>query len=136
MPILDLGYRGWDGSKTLRFFRWMVVAAAGISLVWRGLWLRRLLIISFFPCVISAAGFFIYENSVRSNEPPRMLATVLGIRPAAPGFSRILVAPALGSLKHASGQMPHPAGEIRVSYRRSSGGLRASITLPPGTSTR
>jgi len=64
----------------------------------------------------------------------RLLATVLGIRPAGPGFSKILVAPALGSLKHASGRMPHPAGEISVDFRRIAAGLRASITLPRGTS--
>lgn len=62
----------------------------------------------------------------------RLLATVLGIRSAAPGFRKILVAPALGPLKRAAGKMPHPAGEIRVAYRRSEGALNASVALPAG----
>ena len=63
----------------------------------------------------------------------RLLATVLGIRPAGPGFSKILVEPALGTLKRAAGRMPHPAGEISVNYRRSGAVLNASINLPGGT---
>ena len=63
----------------------------------------------------------------------RLLATVLGIRPAGPGFSKVLVEPALGSLNHAAGRMPHPAGEISVDFRRNGAGLRASITLPRDT---
>lgn len=63
----------------------------------------------------------------------RLLATVLGIRPAAPGFRKILIAPALGPLKSASGRVPHPAGEISVAYRRSGRGLHAWIALPAGT---
>lgn len=60
----------------------------------------------------------------------QLLATVLGIRPAAPGFKRISIAPALGDLKVASGTMPHPAGEISVSYRQQKNTLFAEVTLP------
>ena len=59
-----------------------------------------------------------------------LLATVLGIRPDAPGFKRISIAPALGDLKFASGKMPHPGGEIRVSYRMQKDTLFADVTLP------
>jgi len=61
-----------------------------------------------------------------------LLATVLGIRPAEPGFRAVAIAPALGELKRASGHMPVPAGEIAVDFqRRGISGLDASITLPP-----
>jgi hypothetical protein len=57
--------------------------------------------------------------------------TVLGIDSAAPGFARVLIEPHLGSLKKASGQVPHPKGAINVEYAVSdSGVLEASISLP------
>ena len=62
----------------------------------------------------------------------QLLATVLGIRPAAPGFARVTIAPFLGNLKRASGKIPHPRGEIKVSYRMKAGELTASIELPLG----
>jgi hypothetical protein len=61
-----------------------------------------------------------------------LLATVLGIRPSSPGFRTVTIAPALGPLKHAEGRVPHPLGEIEVSFLRTAGGLRADITLPRG----
>jgi hypothetical protein len=62
-----------------------------------------------------------------------LLATLLGIRPAEPGFRSVTIAPALGALKRASGSMPTPAGEIAVNFRRrGSSGLDGRIILPPG----
>ncbi len=61
-----------------------------------------------------------------------LLATVLGIRPSSPGFRTVIIAPALGPLKHAEGRVPHPLGDIQVSFVRSAGGLRADVTLPRG----
>jgi hypothetical protein len=62
-----------------------------------------------------------------------LLATLLGIRPAEPGFRSVRIAPALGELKRASGSMPTPAGEIAVDFlRRGGSGLNGHITLPPG----
>jgi alpha-L-rhamnosidase len=63
-----------------------------------------------------------------------LLATVLGIRPAQSGFRKILIAPALGTLKRASGKIPHPKGEIRVSYQLSATTLNATVTLPADVS--
>lgn len=60
----------------------------------------------------------------------QLLATVLGIRPASPGFRTVAVEPALGLLQKASGAMPHPEGRIEASYSRSGSGLRARIVLP------
>jgi hypothetical protein len=62
-----------------------------------------------------------------------LLATVLGIRPAAPGFASVVISPNLGSLQEAEGQMPHPLGDIYVSLRRvDQDGIEANITLPNG----
>ena len=45
----------------------------------------------------------------------------------------MLVAPALGPLRHAEGRMPHPAGDIEVVLERTGArGLRARATLPAG----
>jgi len=62
-----------------------------------------------------------------------LLATVLGIRPAAPGFTSVMITPNLGPLQQADGTMPHPLGDISVSLQRIDGnGIEASITLPDG----
>jgi hypothetical protein len=61
-----------------------------------------------------------------------LLATVLGIRPATPGFRTVRIAPALGPLQGAGGTVPHPKGDIIVRFTRSGAtGLRAEVTLPP-----
>jgi hypothetical protein len=61
-----------------------------------------------------------------------LLRLVAGIRPDAPGFARVRIAPALGRLDHLSAVHPHPRGEIRVSYRRAANGLDATVELPEG----
>jgi alpha-L-rhamnosidase len=59
--------------------------------------------------------------------------TVLGIDSDAPGFKKVLIQPHLGNLKKASGSIPHPDGDISVSYVLSRKGiLEAEISLPPG----
>ena len=64
-----------------------------------------------------------------------VLALVMGIEPAAPGFAEVRIAPSLGRLQRASCSMPHPAGELRVSLeRRGDNGLEAEVVLPPGVS--
>ncbi len=62
-----------------------------------------------------------------------LLATVLGVRPLSPGFRTVSISPALGPLRHAQGRVPHPLGDIEVSFvREGERGLRADITLPVG----
>jgi hypothetical protein len=62
-----------------------------------------------------------------------LLATVLGIRPGAPGFKSVVIAPNLGPLQQAEGKMPHPFGEIDVSLKRvGPDGIHARISLPDG----
>jgi hypothetical protein len=61
-----------------------------------------------------------------------MLATVCGIEPDAPGFSTVRVEPHLGTLTWVSGTVPHPRGDIAVSYEKKGAGVVAKITLPDG----
>jgi len=61
-------------------------------------------------------------------------ATILGIRPASPGFRAIEITPQLGSLTSAGGMMVHPKGEIHVDFYVESGVLRGHVTLPDGVS--
>jgi hypothetical protein len=62
-----------------------------------------------------------------------LLATVLGVRPAKPGFRSVRVAPHLGPLQRAEGRVPHPLGDIEVGLvRAGERGVRAAVTLPAG----
>jgi hypothetical protein len=62
-----------------------------------------------------------------------LLRLVAGIRPDAPGFARVRIAPALGDLQTLTAVHPSPAGDIRVQYQRvGTTGMRASIEVPPG----
>jgi hypothetical protein len=64
-----------------------------------------------------------------------LLATVLGVRPQSPGFGSVKVAPSLGELKWAEGNIPHPNGTITVRVqRRGAAGIQGRVLLPPGTS--
>jgi alpha-L-rhamnosidase len=54
---------------------------------------------------------------------------ILGVRPAAPGYSRAEIAPQFGSLMHLEGRVPTPHGLIEVKLDREAGG---EIALPDG----
>lgn len=62
------------------------------------------------------------------------VATLLGIRPASPGFRTVEIRPLLGNMKQASGSVPHPRGEISASFRQETDGLYVVIELPQGIS--
>jgi len=60
-----------------------------------------------------------------------ILATICGIIPAAPGFEKVLIQPALGELKWVKASMPHPNGKITIALKHTSnGGINATVTLP------
>jgi alpha-L-rhamnosidase len=61
-----------------------------------------------------------------------LLATVAGIESAAPGFSKVLIAPHLGELSRLSASLPHSRGMITVSYERTGDHLAADVELPAG----
>ena len=48
-----------------------------------------------------------------------LLATVLGVRPAEPGFRSVRIAPHPGPLGRAAGRVPHPLGENQVRLERT-----------------
>ncbi|MBQ6747194.1 MAG: alpha-L-rhamnosidase N-terminal domain-containing protein [Bacteroidaceae bacterium] len=56
--------------------------------------------------------------------------TLLGIDSAAPQFAKVKIEPRLGDLTKIGGSMPHPQGNIKVSYQKSSSTLKAEIELP------
>ncbi|MCC7337620.1 MAG: ABC transporter permease subunit [Pirellulaceae bacterium] len=64
MPLHDVGYRGWIGTKSCRWTRWWVVALVGIQLAFRTSWLNRTLAFSWIPAIIIGVGFFAYEQSI------------------------------------------------------------------------
>jgi hypothetical protein len=59
--------------------------------------------------------------------------TVLGIDTDAPGFKKIKIIPHLGALTKVSGTIPHPNGDITVTYEHINTSWKALITLPPIT---
>ncbi|KPV49365.1 hypothetical protein SE17_33080, partial [Kouleothrix aurantiaca] len=61
-------------------------------------------------------------------------ATLLGIRPTAPGFAQVEITPLPGPLGTVEGALVHPRGTITVQLRHENGALRGSIALPDGVS--
>jgi alpha-L-rhamnosidase len=59
-------------------------------------------------------------------------AYVLGVRPLAPGFSHVLIAPELGDLALAEGQVPTPHGPIHVRAEQIAGRLVVDVQAPEG----
>ncbi len=61
------------------------------------------------------------------------LHTVAGIQPAAPGFKKVLIEPAMGKLKTVKATFPHPAGTITLDLRKKKNGkIKGTIILPKG----
>ncbi|WP_238934362.1 family 78 glycoside hydrolase catalytic domain [Maricaulis parjimensis] len=65
-----------------------------------------------------------------------LLTYVAGIQPAAPGFSRVHIAPHLGPLTSVDAAMMHPLGRIDTIYELEGDTLTARITLPEGLEGR
>ena len=59
-------------------------------------------------------------------------ASLLGIRPSAPGFLSVRIEPQLGELLWANGRMVHPRGWIKVDFRVENGALCGRVDLPEG----
>jgi ABC-2 type transport system permease protein len=64
MPILDIGYRKWEGERSPAWTRAFVVATTGVSLVWRGAWMKRLLMLLVLPSIIAAIFVGVFEQMV------------------------------------------------------------------------
>ena len=80
MPILDIGYRKWSGNRSPEWLRWAVVATTGISLVWRGTWLKRFLLFASFPAIVTMFGVGLFEQSTRDETYRRMFNGFLASR--------------------------------------------------------
>jgi hypothetical protein len=61
---------------------------------------------------------------------------VLGVRPLAPGYAIIEVAPQPADLDWARGRVPTPQGPIDVSWRRVGSGFDLELDVPEGTTAR
>jgi len=61
------------------------------------------------------------------------LASIAGVRPAAPGFARVKIAPLPGPIDHFDAKVAHPRGAIQVQFRRSANQRpHFEVTLPDG----
>jgi alpha-L-rhamnosidase len=87
-----------------------------------------------------------FKTPVESPEPARsdchawgahpvfhLHATIAGIRPAAPGFKQVRIAPQPGKLQQIDSDLPHPRGMIRLRAKFSDGRVEAMVELPPET---
>jgi hypothetical protein len=63
------------------------------------------------------------------------ITSVLGVRPLAPGWESLRLAPQTGGLEWASGEAPSPRGKIRVSWRKERGRLSFEARVPKGLET-
>lgn len=58
--------------------------------------------------------------------------TILGVRPAAPGFGKVRISPVPGYLTSASGEVKTPRGIVKVSWEKKEEGLCLDYSLPEG----
>jgi hypothetical protein len=65
-----------------------------------------------------------------------LLRVVAGIRSDAPGFSKIVIEPHLGSLRTVNASMAHPKGHVSVSITRGSSEATATIECPDGVASK
>ncbi len=63
------------------------------------------------------------------------LATIAGIVPGSPGFSSVIVAPAMGELTEVNASVPHPDGAITANLKRTGkSGISGTVSLPKNVS--
>ncbi len=66
-----------------------------------------------------------------SSAPNVQVFTLLcGIRPAAPGYRKVVIRPHLNGLPWVRAKVPHPQGEINLNLKAIGGGIKAEVTLP------
>ncbi len=61
-------------------------------------------------------------------------SNILGVQPAAPGYSRVVIQPHPGDLAWAKGTLMTPQGPISVDWRNAPDGFHLDAALPPGCS--
>jgi alpha-L-rhamnosidase len=63
----------------------------------------------------------------------QMSARILGVTPASPGFRTIRIAPHVCDLIWASGKVPTPHGDVKVSWKWAKDRVMLDVTVPVGT---
>lgn len=71
MPIHDLGYRSLGDHPRNLSFRWLIIAAEGMRLAWKNVWVKRLTYLVFVPILVAGIVLFVFELSVGQNANPR-----------------------------------------------------------------
>ncbi|MCF0106070.1 MAG: hypothetical protein HUJ53_04860 [Holdemanella sp.] len=59
-------------------------------------------------------------------------SVVLGVHPAAPGYSKIAIKPVPGYLEYAKGEVVTPYGMVKVSWKKQDGNIQLDYTAPEG----
>jgi hypothetical protein len=62
-----------------------------------------------------------------------LLSSVLGVSPAAPGYTSVRVRPHLLDLSYARGRVPTVRGDVAVAWRREGERVLCDVELPPDT---
>lgn len=68
MPVNDLGYRTWNGEITSPYMRWLTIAMAGIKIVFKSQWIKRLMFVAWAPALAVGGMFFFYEQYVENRD--------------------------------------------------------------------
>lgn len=76
MPILDIGYRKWEGPRSPAWTRAWVVASTGVGLVWGSTWIRRILMLLTFPSLLVAIAFGVFEQNLNESTIEQAIAIV------------------------------------------------------------
>jgi ABC-2 type transport system permease protein len=77
VPIHDVGYRPWGRAVGLPLLRWTVISGAGMRLVWKNQWLRRMLFFAWLPAAALGICIFLYEQSFERSEFRRAVPILL-----------------------------------------------------------
>lgn len=59
MPLFQIGYRRYEGTRTSTFVRWWPITRSGVTIAWRSKLLRRLVYVSFVPFLYFGWIFFL-----------------------------------------------------------------------------
>lgn len=62
MPQHEVGYRPWNGQSTAQIGRWRIITETGFRLVFKSMWVRRLLFLAWLPIFYWGTVFFFIEN--------------------------------------------------------------------------
>ncbi len=76
MPILDIGYRKWEGPRSPAWTRAWVVASTGVGLVWSSTWIRRILMLLTFPSLLVAIAFGVLEQNLSESSTEQAITFV------------------------------------------------------------